>query len=523
MKITTLLKTFGVAFIVLSVSLVACIGMLSVHNKAVKLSTQREAEFKQLGNDLLGASDYLTSEARQYVQFGNKTHLDNYWREVNETKTRDRVVDRLKQLEAPQAELDLIGKAKVSSDALVGTEEAAFQAVGRGDYENARKLLFDDTYDASKKKITDLLQQFQRTMNGRAEAETERARQLFDTYLTVSIVLVFIVTACMLVSVVLMYRKVQPLGTVAAKLRELASNEGDLTARIPGGSRDEIGQVARSFNAMMDSYRDFIRDIIASARKVSDTTVHMSGASRDIAAGSQSQAQSAEKLSSLFRELTNAIESVAKHADQAAELSERTTRIAQDGGEVIHASIEGMKTLNEEVLLLEEDSDKIGHIIGVIDEIAAQTNLLALNAAIEAARAGEQGRGFAVVADEVRKLAERSIDATKQITAIIQGMQHNTQRSVKAVQSAVESSRKSGEAFSSIVRMVQETSQTVMEIAAATEQQAAQSAEVLLSIESIAAASEEAAASAEQAAYSTQSLAGMAKQLSGSVSAFKVE
>jgi methyl-accepting chemotaxis protein len=217
-----------------------------------------------------------------------------------------------------------------------------------------------------------------------------------------------------------------------------------------------------------------------------------------------------------------AINSVASSAEEASELSNKTVGIAQDGGEIVRSSIGGMNLVNQQMLRLQEDSNKIGEIIEVIDDIADQTNLLALNAAIEAARAGDQGRGFAVVADEVRKLAERSSEATKQITSIIKGIQDNTQQSVKAVEQGVISSQKSGKAFENIISMVNDSANKVTEIAAASEEQAAQSSEVMSSIESISAAAEEAAASSEETASTAQSLAQLAEELNNSVSIFKI-
>ncbi|WP_158289704.1 methyl-accepting chemotaxis protein [Paenibacillus flagellatus] len=522
MKISRLLQVTAAVFFVFSIALALCINALRTSYRDYSEAVSRQAEFKQLGIDLVDASKYLTDQARRYAQFGEKVYYDNYWREVNETKNRDRVVARLKQLNAPQNELDLIEQSKSKSDTLIATEEAAMKAVAAGKFDEARRLLFDAAYDANVKTIMEPMSAFQTKMNDRAAGETKAAENRFERYLTVTFAIVFVVAASMLVSVWALYRKIKPLGSVGAKLRELANNEGDLTVRLPVTSRDEIGEVAGSFNSMLGNYQSFIRDIMTSAHNVLETTQQISSASKEIAGGSHSQAKSAERLNDLFRELTAAIESVAKHADHAAGVSGQTTAVAEQGGQVILDSIREMNRLNEQVALLERDSEQIGAIIEVIDDIAEQTNLLALNAAIEAARAGEQGRGFAVVADEVRKLAERSGDATKQITDIIRGMQGNTKMSVNAVLAAVDRSEKSGEAFRSIVAMVRDTSQTVSEIAAATEEQAAQSNEVLASIESIAAASEQSAAASDQTADSTQRLSSMAQELNRMVSAFKV-
>ncbi|BBI35771.1 methyl-accepting chemotaxis protein [Cohnella abietis] len=298
--------------------------------------------------------------------------------------------------------------------------------------------------------------------------------------------------------------------------------EGDLRQLAIVQSKDEVGVLAAAFNEMMSNLRKLIGQTVGSAQGVAAAAQEISATTEEIARGSTNQAESAQTISELVQEMSRAVAAVAANAGSVADLSERTKRGAEQGGEAIEASIHSMDRLSGQMGLLEQDSLKIGQIIEVINEIAEQTNLLALNAAIEAARAGDQGRGFAVVADEVRKLAERSGEATKQIASIIKGMQHNTDQSVKAVEEATTLSAQTGQTFESIVRMVGETASQVSEIAAASEQQAAQSEEVMRAIESIAAASQQSAAAAEETASSSQSLAHLSEQLNHNVSVFKV-
>lgn len=322
------------------------------------------------------------------------------------------------------------------------------------------------------------------------------------------------------VALVLSFRMSSSLNSILGVVVKAAA--GDLREQAAVKTKDEVGTLAVAFNDMITSLRALIAQTASSSQGVAAAAEEISATTDEIAKGNYHQAEATQEVNELFRELSRAISSVAANAEAVSELSEQTRQGAKNGGEAVQASIAGMGRLSNQMSLLEQDALKIGQIIQVIDDIADQTNLLALNAAIEAARAGEQGRGFAVVADEVRKLAERSSEATKQIAVIIKGMQTNTDLSVKAVAEAAEQSERTGQQFQSIIRMVGDTAGQVSEIAAASEEQSAQSEEVLRSIETIASVSEESAASAEETASSSQSLAKLADELSQSVAKFKV-
>lgn len=298
--------------------------------------------------------------------------------------------------------------------------------------------------------------------------------------------------------------------------------KGDLRETTDVDSKDEIGQMAQSVNDMIIQLREIMSGVVSAAENVSAASEQISAATEQIASGSNTQAQSSETMNQLFKELSTAVQEVAQNAEQASQLASQTMDVASKGSDIVRTSVAGMNKVNEQIARLSEDSHRVGEIVEVIDDIAEQTNLLALNAAIEAARAGEQGRGFAVVADEVRKLAERSGEATKQITTIIKTMQSNMEASVEAVGKGAESNKRSGEAFEEISSMVNTTADKVTEIAAASEEQSAQASEVLVSVESIAAAAEESAASSEETAASSQSLSQLAEELNELVAVFKI-
>lgn len=309
---------------------------------------------------------------------------------------------------------------------------------------------------------------------------------------------------------------------VELKGKVITVSKGDLTESIEIKSKDEIGDLGNAFNDMLKSLRGLVQEVKQNAEQVAASAEEISASTEQIASGSQQQAQDASMSASMVIELTNAIQEVSKNAEKAAYLTDETMTAARQGGIVIKDAVDGMNQINVSIRDLDSKSVQIGEIVEVIDDIAEQTNLLALNAAIEAARAGEAGKGFAVVADEVRKLAERSSTATKEIAHLVNIIQENTTNSVQSVQAGNEKTEKAGVAFEEILNFVQESAAKATEIAAASEQQATQTEEVLRTVENIASVTQETAAGIEETASTATELARMSERLDQLTNQFKI-
>ncbi|WP_195724501.1 methyl-accepting chemotaxis protein [Paenibacillus monticola] len=329
----------------------------------------------------------------------------------------------------------------------------------------------------------------------------------------------------LLLSFIMSYIYIGRISKAFKMIREVMEKlaNGDLTAQpLKLRSKDEIGQVAEAINNMTEIIKALIGKIIGLSQSVSIASKEISMNTEEVVKSSTYQANDAQTMTLLVQELTLAVASVAHNAEKASTMYKQTADITSDSMHVVDASINEMNAASVQMTNLQRDSKKIGNILSMINDIADQTNLLALNAAIEAARAGEQGRGFAVVADEVRKLAERSGEATRQIAEIIDTMQENTVKSVSAVETGVRSSLEAALAFKKIKEMVNDTAQFITEIAAASEEQAVQADDVLQSVQSIAAASQQVSACAEQTAASSHNLVESTVQLNKSLEAFRI-
>lgn len=364
-----------------------------------------------------------------------------------------------------------------------------------------------------------------------AAAEASRARTLILGTAGIAILSV----GCI---VLLLIRGIlSPINALWARMQDIAEGEGDLTKRIGSVRKDEVGRLATSFDQFVSRVHDVILEVRTAASEVSAGAAEISSSSIEIANGMDGQAMQIASVSAAVEEMSASISTVAQSSKDAASSSRRSGGVAVEGGEVVRETIGSMSSISEAVSTssgslreLGDRGSQIGEVTSVINEIAEQTNLLALNAAIEAARAGEHGRGFAVVADEVRKLADRTTEATEEINLSIRAIQEMTNQAVERmsyseneVSSGMAKAEGAGEALENIVASSGEVQGMVDSIASAAEQQALVSEQVSSSMQSIAEVTTQATSSTQQSASASEQLSQRAQSLEMLVNQFRVE
>jgi len=302
-------------------------------------------------------------------------------------------------------------------------------------------------------------------------------------------------------------------------------------------SQDEIGRAGTALNRMKNNLREMIQSIAGTAEHVASASEEISSSATQQAQGAETQKDQTTQVATAMQEMSSTVLQVSDNSNKAAEASRQAADTARHGGGIVEDTLCKMRAIAESVRgtaqkmeELGKSSDQIGRIIGVIDDIADQTNLLALNAAIEAARAGEQGRGFAVVADEVRKLAERTTTATKEIAQMIKNIQDETKTAVTAmeagnrqVEEGVKSTAQAGDALKEIIRMAEQVGEMITHIATAATEQSSASEQVNGNMDQIARLIKESAVGAQQSAKACQDLSGLALDLQKMVGSFRLD
>lgn len=395
------------------------------------------------------------------------------------------------------------------------------------------------------------------------EASAENSKSVNSIISTVSILSIFTVVLAMVIGYVISIMISKPLEQITQSTQKMA--EGDLTIEeIRVKNKDELGILANSFNQMVTAIRALIHqvnisteqvaasseELMASAEQTTHATEQISSSIQEVANGAEIEGKSVEESSRAIQEIAIGVQRVASATSTVAEEAKETIKEANEGNKSIQKVIHQMDKIHESVNStatvikhLEERSKEIGKIIEVITGISDQTNLLALNAAIEAARAGEHGKGFAVVADEVRKLAEQSKESADQVTSLIQEIQEYTNNAVTVmgkgtneVEYGITVVQETGQGFGRILQSIDEVSTQIQEISAVSEEISAGVEQVNASMEqvaevaknsssntqNVAASSEEQLASMEEITASSASLSKMAEELLMQTRQFKL-
>jgi methyl-accepting chemotaxis protein len=334
----------------------------------------------------------------------------------------------------------------------------------------------------------------------------------------------------------LMRTIMKPVDALRLMLMDISEGEGDLTKRLDDTTRDELADVSRYFNLFIEKLRVMISQVSQTAVQVASASNQLHTTAEQIATGAEEVASQTGTVATASEEMSATSGDIAQNCLMAAENSNRASETARGGADIVNQTIHGMERIAGKVRdaaktveSLGARSDQIGQIVGTIEDIADQTNLLALNAAIEAARAGEQGRGFAVVADEVRALAERTTRATREIGEMIKAIQNETKGAVAAMEDGVaevekgtESSVKSGEALEQILAQINDVTMQVNQIATAAEEQTATTSEITTNVHQITDVVHQTARGATETASASSELSREAEHLQQLVSQFKL-
>ena len=362
----------------------------------------------------------------------------------------------------------------------------------------------------------------------RRDAESTEARTW--QVLAALLALVFGILAALVIT-----RQItRPLQQTLEAVDRIAS--GDLSRDLQITRRDELGVLQQGIQRMGATLRELIGGIRDGVTQIASAAEELSAVTEQTSAGVNSQKVETDQVATAMHEMTATVQEVARNAEQASVAATSADEQARQGDKVVAEAIAQIEKLAEEVRrsteamnTLQKESDKIGSVMDVIKAVAEQTNLLALNAAIEAARAGEAGRGFAVVADEVRGLAQRTQKSTEEIEGLVAGLQSGTQQVANVMlssrgltDSSVELTRKAGTSLENITRTVSNIQSMNQQIAAAAEQQSSVAEEISRSILNVRDVSEQTAAASEETAASSVELARLGNQLQMMVSHFRV-
>ena len=486
-------------------------------------------------SDALGLRRF---EKDMFINIGSAKEVEKYYASWNDTKEQlSAGISELEKIVVLPEDKQLLSSAKENLEKYGAGVIAIYQKIKAGEIsstQDANRAMGE--FKGATHKAVDEVKNLAAQSSKRVATEEDRlsgfSQKISATTLTLSVVALLVgMAAAWLIS-----RSVtNPLNQMRTTITEVEKN-GDFTQRIQVRGEDEVGQTAQSFNQLMASVQQTLGQVLESAGRVSDAAQNLSAASGQVAASSSSQSEATSSMAAAVEQMTVSINHVSGSAHEAVDISRKSGTLSSEGGDIIHKAAAEMSQIAETVRHtaqaieeLDQHSNRISSIVQVIKEVADQTNLLALNAAIEAARAGEQGRGFAVVADEVRKLAERTTKATEEITRMIGAMQDSAKVAVSTMETAVDQvgggvalANQAGSAIIQIKSGAEQVVGVVNDISSALAEQSSASNDIATQVEKVAQMTEQNSAAADDTANAASKLQELAHAMQTAVKRFRI-
>ncbi|WP_026842630.1 methyl-accepting chemotaxis protein [Citrifermentans bremense] len=529
----------GIAFAVILVLMTVvggyAINRMQVFDKKIELMINDKWPKTVMLNEAKSQANVIARAMRNMILNEDQVEVQKEAKRIEDARAAiDKQLDDLKKIVRSENGKKLFGAVVEGRVQYVESQKMVIGLIESGNKTQASKELMTSVRKTQAAYFTAIDKMLEHQQKELEQVGKESDALIQQSRLVVIGLLIAAIVLSALLAVIIVRSITVPVQELIAANDRLADKDLTVSITLTGG--DELGHLAESSRKMVESLRGILGQVSDSSAQIAAASSQLQSTAVQIATGAEEVASQTGSVATASEEMAATSGDIAQNCMLAAETSRQSSESANDGGAVVQETISGMVRIAERVKdsartveSLGERSEQIGDIIETIQDIADQTNLLALNAAIEAARAGEQGRGFAVVADEVRALAERTTKATKEIGAMIKAIQDETKAAVSAMEEGVaevekgtEFSQRSGEALQTILKQIGEVTLQINQIATAAEEQTATTGEITMNVQQVTEVVQQTASGAAETAAAASQLASNAKVLEGLVRQFRL-